>query len=226
MNDNRRYMKKFVLITSVVLIFGCTTNKISEPTQNSCVTDPKVYEMKSHELQKIVTADQAERTGNIDWTAIEKRDEARRKKVAEIFAEGCFKSAADYAAAALVFQHGNSPDHFFQTFTWAKKAVELGDKNQLRLMTLGLDRYLINIGHKQLFATQAGKPAPESCWCLEPVESKFPQTLKIKYSGKTLEDEIKWLQSLNKDAPSCSKTVYCSKNLKPTTKSMTFGIWQ
>ncbi len=40
-----------------------------------------------------------------DWTKVNPRDLQRRIQVATIFAEGCFKIAADYASAATrVFQ--------------------------------------------------------------------------------------------------------------------------
>jgi hypothetical protein len=34
-----------------------------------------------------------------------KNDVLRRKRVGEIFGEGCFSKAQDFAAAALVYQH-------------------------------------------------------------------------------------------------------------------------
>ena len=59
-----------------------------------------------------------------------------------------FKLAHDYSAAALVNQHGDVPDHFFQTFIWSKRAVELGDLTQKHTTALGLNRHLVNIGPK------------------------------------------------------------------------------
>ena len=73
----------------------------------------------------------------------------------EILGEGCFKSAEDYAAASLIYQHGDSPDHFFQAFIWALRAVQLGDFQQKSLVAMTVDRYLISSGKKQLFGTQA-----------------------------------------------------------------------
>ena len=56
-------------------------------------------------------------------------DLIRRKRVGEIFGEGCFKTAKDYSAASLIFQHGDTPDHYYQAL-WANRAVELGDISQ------------------------------------------------------------------------------------------------
>lgn len=41
-------------------------------------------------------------------------DEQRRKIVSELFARGCLKSADDYNKAALIFQHGTIPEHYYQ----------------------------------------------------------------------------------------------------------------
>lgn len=213
------------LLPVLLLNLKCSSSPRSKKEPKSCTESENVYQKYSRELQRIAEADQADRNRHTNMHIIEQRDLKRRIRVAELFAKDCLRSSADYAAAALVFQHGSTPDHFLQTYIWAKKAVELGDKHQQRLMTLGLDRYLVNTGHRQLFATQALKPNTERCWCLAQTEPSFPKNLKIKYSGRSLQDEINWLQSLNKNEKDCSKVIYCKQKLKPTTKNVTFGLW-
>lgn len=195
-----------------------------------CVHDPARLELRSQELQKIVNADQADRVGYFDKTPEERaritaRDTERRMRVGQIFGEGCFSKAEDYAAAALVYQHGNSADHFYQTFIWSKRAVELGDQNQKRLMALGIDRYLVNIGHKQLFASQASNPNlnPNTCWCLDPIESSFPDFLRKEISGKNLAEQVEWLKQVN-EGRTCDKTE-CQKDLKPSPRGTVPGFW-
>ncbi|NJM09648.1 MAG: hypothetical protein HC883_01730 [Bdellovibrionaceae bacterium] len=136
------------------------------------------------------------------------------KESEKIFGEGCFKTAEDYAAAARVYQHGNIPDHFFQTFLWAKKAVELGDSSQKRLMAMGVDRHLVNIGHKQLFATQASKPTMNDCWCLEEVEKSFPEKRRVELAQKSLAEMLQWVDSLNKNQPTCKPAKFCAKQFR------------
>jgi hypothetical protein len=76
-----------------------------------------------------------------------------------------------------------------------KRGVELGDNSQNRMMALGLDRYLLNKGQKQVFASQASMPNvnPNACWCLEPIETSFPDDLRIKYAGKSKAQAFEWL---------------------------------
>lgn len=203
---------------------------LAQDLSQTCLEDKPRQEYRSQELAKIVAADQEDRK---DWdkkTAdemreVQKRDTKRRKRIGEIFGEGCFSKAEDYAAAALVYQHGNTPDHFYQTFIWSKRAVDLGDENQKRLMALGIDRYLVNIGQKQLFASQANKPnfKADTCWCFEPIESSFPDSLRKEISGKNLAEQVEWLKQLN-DGKMCEKTE-CQKDLKPSPRGTIPGFW-
>jgi len=197
-------------------------------TFSLCHLDKDKQLLRSKELAEIVKADQDARKNfqNMSQEDMQKMsidDSKRRMRIGEIFAEGCFSAAEDYAAAALVFQHGVVPEHFFQTFLWAKKALELGDNKQMRLMALGLDRYLVNSGYKQLFASQATKPNSEKCWCLHQIEKRFPENIRKKYMGNTLEKQISWVNELNK-GQSCPN-VYCGQNLKKTPRGTVPGFW-
>lgn len=223
-------------LTPAILIFltaGCAHSPIANATiaPTVCAQDQKRLEERSKELQKIVDADQSDRA---DWqnktpeqmAEVTQRDEVRRKRVGEIFGEGCFSKAEDYAASALVFQHGNTPDHFFQTFLWSKRGVELGDQKQKRMMALGIDRYLVNIGQRQLFGSQATKPdfKPGTCWCLQQVEKSFPDKVRKEIAGKTLNEAMEWIKELNANDHTCPNTE-CAAKLKPSPKSTVPGFW-
>ena len=158
-------------------------------------------------------------------TEVARRDVVRRQRIGEIFGEGCFSKAEDYAAAALVYQHGDVPDHFYQTFLWSKRAVELGDENQKRMMALGIDRYLVNIGQKQLFGSQATLPdfKPETCWCLQKIEQSFPDKRRKEIAGKSLSEAFLWLKELNQ-GKTC-QSLECAAELKPSPKGTVPGFW-
>lgn len=215
------------LFLPIFLLAGCATASQARAgsTFKHCFDDPERQTLRSQELQTLVKADQDDRNDPIDWERVHPRDEARRKRVGEIFGEGCFKTAEDYAAAALVYQHGNVPDHFFMTYLWAKRAVELGDSSQKRLMAMGIDRYLVNIGHKQLFATQTSKPALANCWCLDDVEKTFPDKTRVKLAQRSLSEMLQWVELLNKDQPACKPAKICAEKLKPSPRGTVPGIW-
>lgn len=192
-----------------------------------CDQDSSKQKNRSEELQNIVAMDQADRDmayDKIDWDKVSVHDEERRKRVGEIFGEGCFMKAQDYAAAALVYQHGNVPDHYFQTFLWAKKAMDLGDEKAKWLTAAGIDRYLVFINHKQLFGTQAGKPNNAKCWCLNQVEESFPKDRQISYTGKNIEQQLAWVDSLNSD-PSCKPAKFCPESVSNSPNGTVPGFW-
>lgn len=220
-------MKLYVVVFLSLLGSGCATVPQAQASSGfkSCLEDSERQTLRSRELQTLVKEDQDDRTPPIDWVRVLPRDEARRKRIGEIFGEGCFKTAKDYGAAALVYQHGNVPDHFFQTFLWAKRAVELGDASQNRLMAMGIDRYLVNIGHKQLFATQASKPALNDCWCLEDLEKSFPEKMRVELVQKSLSEALQWVDSLNEGKPACRPAKFCAKSLKDSPRGTVAGFW-
>jgi hypothetical protein len=222
-------LKTFWALIFLAVSIGCSTADVKSGII-VCKDDPARQKARSKELQEIVNADQGERVNFQTMTpnqmlAMSQNDEVRRKRVGEIFGEGCFKTAQDYAAAALVFQHGTTPDHFYQTFIWSKRGVELGDKKQERMMALGIDRYLVNTGHKQLFASQATKPeqTAEACWCLQPVEKSFPEARRKEIADKSMPETISWVNSMNQ-GKNCPQTE-CVQDLKPTPAGTIPGFW-
>ncbi len=91
-------------------------------------------------------------------------------------------------------------------------------------MALGIDRYLVNIGKKQLFASQATKEdSAEACWCLQQVEENFPDHLRKIQAGQNLREALNWVQELNagKNCPSQQ----CTKELQPSPKGSVPGFW-
>ena len=230
---------------SILLVLLCSFNGCasaqsgSAPTEaatqpETCEFSPRLQSEKSAELLRIVQEDQADRAGpvdSIDWSKIAPRDLARRIKVASIFAKGCFKSAADYASAAMVFQHGAAADHFYQTFIWANKAVQLGDESQRWLTAAGIDRYLVKIGQKQLFGTQFSKDPTEISkgtagrWCLQPVEPSFPESRRIEYIKINLKDNTAHVLKGIGATQTVEETKLCEPALKASPRGTVPGFW-
>jgi hypothetical protein len=82
------------------------------------------------------------------------RDAARRAALRNLAQRGGLQTGADYAAAALVFQHGNTPADYQQANRYAERAIDLGSERGRQLYALTRDRYLRSIDEPQQFGTQ------------------------------------------------------------------------
>ena len=212
-------------------IFHAAAARAGEPASPSSATCPaEVQSARSAELQKLSSDDQADRQGpfdSIDWSVVSPRDKARRARVAAIAAEGCLAGADDYAAAALVYQHGDTSDDYLHAFTYFKKAVDLGDASQKPMLAKGADRYLVSLGFKQLFATQASRPSmsPSDCWCLQPMAQGMTAEQRAQYAERTLKEAFAWVDSLNDQLPQCRPSKECANDLKEPPKGALPGLW-
>jgi hypothetical protein len=219
-------MKLYSLSFAVLFSCACAHAKMASASPESCFGRLDLQAVKSKRLQEIVAEDQADRSHTpIDWSIVTPRDINRRIEVAEAFALGCIASAADYASAAMVYQHGDTADHAYQAFIWSKRAVDLGDATQKWLVAAALDRYLVRLGHKQLFATQLSRAFDEECLCLDPVEASFPQTMRSEYLNKTVAQVLLFVQEENKGKPSCNEVRFCKRDRKPSPRGTVPGFW-
>jgi len=120
----------------------------------------------NQELAKLVTEDQADRQPKdakpFDWWVVGPRDEARRKRVLELYVSGGLKTGRDYFHAGLILQHGLRPDDYLLCHELCVAAVfTFGGNGKAdwvmpakQLAALSEDRFLLSIGRAQRFGTQ------------------------------------------------------------------------
>lgn len=72
---------------------------------------------------------------------------------------------------------------------------------------------------------QENKDEGSSCWCLEAVETSFPEDKRIEYAKKSLDDSLLWLKSINVNQPACSDVTYCNRPLKASPAGTAAGFW-
>jgi hypothetical protein len=107
------------------------------------------------EMTAIFDADQKDRTSDhVDWNAVTKADGARREQTRRLLEAGTLHTGEDYQHAAFVFQHGDSAADYLLAHTLAMVAVAKGKATAIWIAAATLDRYLQNIGQKQIFGTQ------------------------------------------------------------------------
>lgn len=83
-----------------------------------------------------------------------KRDMLRRNRVRGILSEGGMTEGIDFFHAALIFQHGDSLNDWFQAHELAKKASELGYFEARWLAAVALDRWLVWQGRLAKYGNQ------------------------------------------------------------------------
>tara|TARA_R110000868_G_scaffold133782_1_gene345513 strand:- start:524 stop:1228 length:705 start_codon:yes stop_codon:yes gene_type:complete len=223
------------LVTALLMTqtYAYSPDKEAPVNELSCSNNPALQKIKSDELLVLVKQDQDDRKNMGNMTPdqilkLAKDDLARREKVGAIFAAGCLNSSADYNGAALIYQHGDVPDHYYQAYIWANKAGEIDKSPFNSLAALAADRYLISIGKKQLFGSQLYNSNilnPETCFCMQPVEPSYPDSERIKYSGHSLSQSYEMLTSLNQGKSCMNQPVDCETGLKPSLRGSVPGLW-
>ena len=226
-------MRSLLLTT---LLFSATLTATAQPEPDASNVERQMrdwacnsedVDRASRRLLELRNADQASRSGeDIDPS----EDTKRRAEVAMIYAEGCLQRAEDFHHAALVFQHGNSPEHYYQAWFFASRAVALGDENAKWLVPRAIDRYLLNTGYKQLFGTNLVTPyiwdstSEDLFLCLWPVDERLSDQTRADYGIKPL-SELREPHIQNENSKLNPSTGECSINAKSPPKGMFPGIW-
>lgn len=127
----------------------------------------------SAELMQIYEADQKDRKaqlGGVDWKVVGPRDTGRRKRVRELIDKGVVRTGKDYERAAMVFQHGDTPEDILFAHVLAVAALGKGNAEARWLAAASLDRYLHRLGQPQVFGTQFTNKdvSTNEGWTMEP----------------------------------------------------------
>jgi hypothetical protein len=157
------------------------------------------------ELLDIYEADQADRRvvryEDIDWSQVGARDKQRQARVSEIVTAGGAKAADDFYHAAMVFQHGDEPEHYQKAHEWAMRAVELNPEfTRARWLAAATeDRYLMSMGKPQKYGTQFRKV--DGVWQLYDVDPSVTDEERAKWGVPPLEGARQRAAMMNQQAP-------------------------
>ena len=111
------------------------------------------------ELQMLFEQDQADREGCAQLDSTQQqwmllRGRARRQRVEALLSSHPLLDAHDYFHAAMIFQHGETPEHFWLAHTLAYRGAKQGYAACLCLMAAAYDRVLLSQGQPQKYGTQ------------------------------------------------------------------------
>jgi len=134
------------------------------------------------ELARLMQEDQADRTPDdpksIDWKIVGPRDAARLKRVKELYAQNQLKTGGDYYHAAMILQHSDVADDFLLAHELCVAAISKGDARGKWLAAASEDRFLMNIGRPQRFATQFRCDGPNCKFQLYKVDEVVTDELR------------------------------------------------
>ena len=184
-------------------------------------------------MEAIRTIDQSGRARGAATPFTPQSDLENRTQVSILFAEGCFTTGRDYHNAALVYQHGEVPDHYFQTYVWASRAVKLGDMEAQWLIPRAIDRWAINSGYKQLFATNLVTEsyfAPvtedsQKTWCVWPNVASITDRQRTALGVGTLAQQVTRAKRMNTGLITRQNTGVCTIQVPDPPFGLFPGYW-
>lgn len=155
----------------------------------------------SEELKNMYEADQEDRkswrTGGTDWEVVKPRDNSRMKRVEELYSQGLLKTADDMYYAAMIYQHGDKPEHYEKAMELSRQAGKFGHPDGKRFSALAEDRYLLSIGKPQIWGTQFMRKNADEQWKIrEPFDRMAKTHEERKEMGLVdVEERLKDLNS-------------------------------
>jgi len=105
-------------------------------------------------VHQLETEDQSENPGNISAEEYYRHGDARRTEIRKLLAEGKITTGEDFSDAALIFQHGQTPDDFLFAHILAVEGLIRGGSADKWIAAATLDRYLQAMNQPQVFGTQ------------------------------------------------------------------------
>lgn len=137
------------------------------------------------ELAQLYDEDQRDRDGDlmkIDWAVVAPRDDARRRRVAEILDAGGATTADDYRHAAMIFQHGPDLADTERAHALARQAVALDPTNMKArwLVCASEDRSLRRRGLPQRWGTQFNL-LDDGTWERQPVDGSVDDEERARW---------------------------------------------
>ena len=143
-----------ILVALLGVIIGWHISPRSIWAQSTAVMTDK----DNPELARLYQEDQADRASKdgkpIDWKTVDPRDKARERRVKELYANNQLRTGADYYHVAMVLQHASTPEDYLLAHELCVVAISKGDERAKWLAAASEDRFLMQIGRPQRFATQ------------------------------------------------------------------------
>ena len=152
----------------------------------------------NEELKQIYKEDQGDRQGG-NWSEIMLRDSLRLKRVYEMVDLGLVKTSADYANAAMVFQHGSDTMASGMAVKMMRKAIDLDSNANKWLLAAAVDRDLMRRDIPQIYGTQYIRTANDAPWERYKIDTtQVTDAERKEYGVETLAQQREKERQMNK----------------------------
>jgi hypothetical protein len=164
----------------------------------------------SAELRALYEADQADHSltrppTEEDWKAISTRDAERLERVYVLLKGDRLTLAEDYYHAAMVLQHGDTPEDILMAHILATAAGFKGDERGCWLSAASLDRYLLRTRMPQRLGTQRVRASVEDPfaidgaqpWSQGPYVRWLPDSIREIFGVESLAEQAELVQAMN-----------------------------
>jgi hypothetical protein len=139
-----------------------------------------------------------------EWNQrLKARDRERRRRLEELRAAGALQTGPDYYHAAMLYQHGDGPDDFWQAHEWSMQAVTLGCEEARWLAAASYDRWLTRQGKPQKYGTNflpVYLPTGAQ-WALWDVDPRTTDEERAQWNVPTLAQQQQRAEEMTKHAP-------------------------
>ena len=180
-NTMKDRMVKVLLVLNLLLLAAILVRPFSAlPCAAAQSASPSATK-DNPELTRLMDEDQADRlppTGRaIDWKVVGPRDDARLKRVKELYSQNQLHTGNDYFNAALILQHSSLSEDYLLAHELC--VVAISKKQGIEsLAAASEDRFLMNIGRPQRFGTQYKSDGPNQPYRLYKVDPGVTDELR------------------------------------------------
>lgn len=151
-------------------------------------------------IAELKTADQADRSPGGATLNVSLRDAERRAEIRSLLSQGLVRSASDYLDAALILQHGETPEDHQLAYALATISLEIEPTRRARFLVAATwDRILWRRNKPQWYATNYVREGDK--WVLWTVdEAAITEEERERMSGRTLEESKALAEKMNREA--------------------------
>jgi hypothetical protein len=185
------------LLVALLFTLGC----FPPPGERAArASNPEIKRLFAEDQQDRQTLSAGAPTAE-QWRQVAARDAQRRERARQLFWAESLQTGEDYDHAAMIFQHGETPQDHLLAHILAVTALAKGYAESRRLAAATLDCYLRSVGQPQVFGTQYWRGSNRTFTQGAYVKDFLPDFLRREHCVAILADQARNVAALNRGEP-------------------------